>query len=85
MADRSAARQISIALGALSRPLAEQLSAQGMEMTPGNDVTVFQRDADAITRCSVRGFASEAQTMTARRRLMRNIASAVQPKETTNG
>ena len=63
------ARKVSVEFGALSPPLAEQI--------PGlHNADLLQRDADAITRCFIRGYIAESVAHTARKRLMREIAKA---------
>ena len=64
--------RVEITFGALAKPLREQLALQCL--SPNNGVVRhWQRDADAISRLSVRGLLTEAGTSQARRRLLKNI------------
>lgn len=62
--------RVSVELGALSPPLKDQV--------PGlKDADILQADADAISRCYIRGLISESTATIARKRLMRDIAKAL--------
>lgn len=62
--------RISIELGALAPPLAEQL---GLESTERLDH--LQKDADALTRLRVRGLLTERESTAASKRLVKRIVS----------
>lgn len=69
---------LQINFGALAPPLASQLSGFGLK----NDVVLhLQKDADAITRCAIRGFIPEAVTKRARQRLFKKIVELVSDKK----
>lgn len=61
--------RISIQLGALARPLAEQLDL------PAEAVLHYQADSDAITRLAIRGLLTERETHSARKRLVKAIST----------
>lgn len=68
-ANTGGAKRLEVSFGALSPPLAEQV--------PGLfNADLFQADADAITRCFIRGYIAESTAHTARKRLMREITKA---------
>ena len=66
--------KISIRLGALAPKISEQLDSIGISNYDKEYLDVFQKDADAISRLSIRGFISESVGITARKRLMKKLA-----------
>lgn len=66
---------VTIALGALSRGLNEQLKRQGLAVAEShrNSLVLLQGDADAITRLRVHGYISETAAGVAHRRLLRGL------------
>jgi hypothetical protein len=62
--------KLSINFGATAPPLAEQLADFNFEE---NEITHWQKDFNAITRLSVRGLLSDAETDKARNRLLNAI------------
>jgi hypothetical protein len=69
------AMTVNLELGALSSSLDEQLSSQGIALRKGQDIKLFQKDADAITRCLIRGFMPESTAQRARKQLTKHIAA----------
>ncbi len=65
---------MDITLGALEPKLKTQLSSAKIKP---DDLNHLQLDADAITRCHLRGLLGDAETTKARKRLMRKIAIAI--------
>ena len=71
---------VSIEFGAMADPLMKQFEAQGVTtLTAENkkDIRHFQKDADAITRCSVRGLISSGQASRSRQRLAQRMMKAI--------
>jgi hypothetical protein len=66
---------VNLELGALSPSLDDQLSAQRLALRKGQDIKLFQKDADAITRCLIQGFMPESTAQRARRQLAKHIAA----------
>lgn len=66
---------LSIQFGALAPDIKRQLPP-GVVMADG-DLEHFQRDADSITRLSVRGLITDAAKNAARQKLMERIVKAV--------
>ena len=64
---------MEIELGALARPISEQIKNAGFELS-GADA--FDRDADAITRLYIRGVLTEGEAHKARTRLMKELGKA---------
>lgn len=61
---------IEIVFGAVCDPIDKQLREQGH---PLKTASVFQKDADALTRLAVRGLLTDAQVRQARKKLLRRI------------
>ena len=70
-----------ITLGALSDPIEQQLQRQGFTLR--DRAKLLQAHANAITRLRIAGILTEAEAGRARKRLMREITSAVRPLTTT--
>lgn len=67
--------KVSLQFGAMVARISEQLDDLGLTAN-SHLMAHWQRDAEAITRLSVRGMLSEAETSKARRRLLKEILSA---------
>lgn len=67
--------RISIAFGALCKPIKSQLP-DGYAI-PAATCKHLQKDADAITRLSVRGLLTDSERLRARKRLMNQIQEAI--------
>jgi len=70
-------RRLEISFGALSPALAEQISAYGLNL----DCSQYQRDADAVTRLSVRGILPDGEARKARRRILKAMTKLLLEKE----
>jgi len=70
--------KLAINFGALPPPIKEQLRQQGLK-AKAKDIWHWQRDADAITRCVIRGLISDSTAHAARRRVIRKIVAGVKP------
>jgi len=68
--------KLSISFGALADPVKLQVEAAGLTLSDA-DADRFQRDADAVTHCYIRGLIGESATEKARQRIMKMLASAV--------
>lgn len=66
----------AVHLGALAKPLLEQLSAVPHQLR-AETILHWQKDADAITRCAVQGFITSATAERARRKLVQRIAKGL--------
>lgn len=66
---------MEIQFGALVPTLAQQFEDAGTIPVDYKAVFGLQQDADAITRCLVKGFIPHGAARTARKRLMKRIAS----------
>lgn len=66
-------KRILVEFGALSRPLADQISHLGFNK---DDVEHWQKDADAITRLCVRQLIAEGESKRAMKKLISKIESA---------
>lgn len=64
--------KVAITFGAMAPRISEQLESQGCAAKTA-DMVAWQRDAEAITRLSVRGLISEAAMTSARRKLLTDI------------
>lgn len=67
---------MSITLGAMEPPLTEQLKG----LASNEDLSHLQRDAQAITRCHIRGLISDRESDKARRRLIKRIERTLNGK-----
>ncbi len=67
-------KTMQIELGALAKPLTEQLAGSGIDH---KKLQVFDLDANAISRLYVRGLITESQATAARKKLLRTIQGAV--------
>ncbi len=75
-------RVLNIRFGALCKPITVQLAEQGVNFygnrsEKSTSARHFQRDADAITRLSLRGFMSAAAARNARKKLLGRISKQV--------
>ena len=68
---------IALSFGVLSKPLAEQLAAQGHAI-PKKNGKILQRFADAISLLSVHGMLSDAEKDRVRNRLLKRIVKGLQ-------
>ena len=66
--------KLSIRLGALAPKIKEQLDSEGITDYDEICLDVFQKDADAISRLSIRGLIPESIAVKARVRLMKKLA-----------
>ena len=66
-------KQVTITLGALAPPLAQQL--EGVKFD--GDLWILQKDADAISRLAVRGFLTPAEAGRARKRFMKTLEKRI--------
>jgi hypothetical protein len=71
-------KNVELNMGALAEPISSQLAAQGLRLKAGQDIALFQKDADAITRCLIRGFIADAAALAARKRLLKNIVAQLE-------
>lgn len=69
---------MNIVFGALAPRLSEQLNKQGLTATFVL-LDSIQRDADAISRLSVRGVLTESSARAAHRKLVKRLVGMVQP------
>ena len=76
MNETQAKTNIGMIFGAFADPIADQLLKQGVNAS-SNDCEHWQKDADAITRLSVRGLITRTERYKADRRLMSRIKKAV--------
>lgn len=67
-------KNISLSMGALSKPLVEQFIEQGF-VAP-KQIELYQQDADAITRLLIRGFIPPSVAHKARQKLVKEIGKA---------
>ena len=65
---------MQIRLGALAPKLSKQLDAVGITNYDEEYLEVFQRDADSISRLSIRGFITDTIAEKARKRLIKKLA-----------
>lgn len=71
---------LSLVFGASAPSIAEQLRRQGLLASDGA-VTLWQRDADAITRLAIRQLLPDAAIRTARKNLLKRVAKGVQAEK----
>jgi hypothetical protein len=64
--------EITIKIGALGRPLTEQLKG----LIPAQELEVLEADRVALTRALLRGYVPESLISKARTKLMKNIQKA---------
>jgi hypothetical protein len=66
---------LALDFGALVHPLAKQLKDAGVRFNVGirGSVSIWQKDADAITRLAVRQLLPDAAARSARRKLLKKI------------
>ena len=67
---------LAINFGALSPPIKEQLRQQELKAKT-RDIWHWQCDADAITRCVIRGLISDSTAHAARKRILKKILAGV--------
>ena len=67
---------LELSFGALSDPIRTQLDAQNVT-ADRDEISHWQRDADAIVRVAVRGLLPDSQIRQARKRLLKRIAKGV--------
>lgn len=72
--------RLKIRLGALAPKLYQQLNDAGIDGYNIEHIDRFQKDADAISRLSVKGFISESVAGKARARLMKNICTYLESR-----
>ena len=73
-------REFGVYFGALSPTLAEQLQEAGLDYDE-DTIDHLNRDAEAITRLSVRGVLPDSQAQAARKKLMKKIEKCVAATE----
>lgn len=72
--------KLSISFGALADPIKKQIEAAGLSISK-READLLQRDAEAITRCYIRGLIPDSVAERARMRLLKNIGnSLIAPK-----
>lgn len=64
----------SFTLGCLAEPLTEQLKG----LAAKSELESLERDSNAINRLTVRGYITERQCDSARKKLVKNIQAAAQ-------
>lgn len=69
---------LEISAGAMSPKLSEQIARQGMSADK-RELALLQKDADAITRLSIRRFISDKEASRARRKLCDRVAQITRP------
>lgn len=67
---------LALHLGAFCDPIIKQIVEQGFSLKE-NEAEHFQKDADAITRLSVRGLVTMSSVKSARRKLVNIIAEQI--------
>ncbi len=77
---RSKATTLGLHFGALVHSIAKQLSDQGvrMDIETQAKATMWQKDADAITRLAVRQLLPEAAARGARKKLLKKIIREIE-------
>ena len=60
--------QVEVAMGAMSKPLSEQLSPFGL---PEEKICQLQKIADSITRLTILGYIPSSQTERSRKKLFK--------------
>lgn len=69
--------ELSIAFGALSDPLEQQLQKQGL--TLGMSAPKFERAADSIVFLRIHGYLTDSAADSARKKLIKDIARTAKP------
>lgn len=71
---------LALNFGALCHPIAKQLKDQGVRMNVGirGSATIWQKDADAITRLAVRQLLPDAAARSARKKLLKKIIRGIE-------
>lgn len=67
-----------IHFGALADKIDNQLATRGLSADP-KTIAHWQKDADAISRLSIRDLLTESQTRMARQKLLKTICRTVHP------
>ncbi|HOG04564.1 MAG TPA: hypothetical protein PLL14_11325 [Accumulibacter sp.] len=67
--------KLRVRFGAMCEGIDEQVRQQGF-MLPDKDRGTFQKCADAATLLSVQGYATDAETVKIRKRIMKAIGKA---------
>jgi len=71
-------RRLEIRFGALSDPIQKQIRQQGKRLS---NARLWQDRADCITKLSVSGLLSDAETHRARGRFMRQIVASLRREQ----
>ncbi len=71
---------LALHFGAICHPLAKQLMEQGVRMNAGirGSASIWQKDADAITRLAVRQLLPDSAARNARRKLLKRIIRGIE-------
>ncbi len=72
--------KLALIFGALAPKLREQLRDANMKYERA-DTELWQRDADEITRLSIRGLLSDSVTRETRHKLLKQILAGVEPRK----
>lgn len=78
--DNAKKSPLTLDFGALCHPLAKQLKDQRVRMNVGirGSITIWQKDADAITRLAVRQLLSDSAACIARKKLLKKIIYGIE-------
>lgn len=79
MGNENGKAMLTLHFGALCHPIAKQLRDQGVRMNVAirSSVSIWQKDADAITRLAVRQLLPETATRNARRKLLKKVIRGI--------
>jgi len=77
--------KVHLSVGALARPVAEQLQAQGLYFVPGpHALERLQSTLEALTDLYIHSFLTEAEVARARQRVFRRLSANVAPLHNPN-
>lgn len=74
--------KLLLEFGAMAPDISQQLAYQGLT-AKARAIAHWQKDADAITRLSVRGMLSDSEKSKARRRLLKTILRVASTRKET--
>jgi len=74
---------LGLHFGALCHPIAKQLKDQGVTMNVGirGSASIWQKDADAITRLAVRQLLPDSAARGARQKLLKTIIRGIEANQ----
>lgn len=75
--------RFSLAMGALSDPIEEQLQRQGLTLGSADYAQRVERRATEISNLRIHGLLTEAESDRARKRLIKEIRPSIRPLPTT--